>query len=212
MPGTPDSHTRSPGPPADRSPTDREAAASRTTPTSAPASATASATASVPASVLERPGSRRAAWQPWVSLVLRLGIAVVAFAAALPKLTDLPAALRAVRAYEILPEAVVPLVGYGLPVVELLLGVLLLVGLFTRFSAVVFGLLMLVFIAGIASAWARGLAIDCGCFGGGGSIEPDQTAYPLEILRDLVFLGAAAVVARWPRTRLSLDHTLGLAA
>jgi uncharacterized membrane protein YphA (DoxX/SURF4 family) len=141
-----------------------------------------------------------------------VGLAAVAFAAGLAKITDLPASVRAVRAYEILPEAVVPLVGDALPMVEILLGVLLLLGLFTRFAAITFGALMVVFIIGIASAWARGLAIDCGCFGGGGSITPDQTKYPLEILRDLGLVAVSAVVAWWPRTRLSLDDSLGLAA
>lgn len=160
-----------------------------------------------------QPGARARAWsrgQPWVSTVLRLGLAAVALAAGFPKITDIPASTRAVRAYDILPESLVPTVGIVLPMVEIILGVLLLLGLFTRFAAIAFGGLMVVFILGIASAWARGLTIDCGCFGGGGAIEPDQTQYPLEILRDLAFLAAAAVLAWRPRSRLSLDHTLGL--
>ena len=157
-------------------------------------------------------GTRWKQWQPWLSPVLRVGLAAVAFAAGFAKITDLPASVRAVRAYEILPEAVVPLIGDALPMVEILLGVLLLLGLFTRFAAIAFGALMVIFVIGIASAWARGLAIDCGCFGGGGSIAPDQTKYPVEIVRDLALVAASVVVAVWPRTRLSLDQTLGLAA
>lgn len=149
-------------------------------------------------------------WQPWVSTALRVGLAVVALAAGLSKISDLPGSVRAVRAYEILPEAVVPTVGNALPMVEIILGVLLLLGLFTRLSAIAFGGLMVVFIIGIASAWARGLTIDCGCFGGGGAIDPDQTRYPLEILRDLAFVAGSAVLVRWPRSRLALDQTLGL--
>ena len=49
---------------------------------------------------------------------------------------------------------------------------------------------MLAFVIGIASAWARGLRIDCGCFGGGGQlaagVEPD---YLIEILRDFGLFG-----------------------
>ena len=37
---------------------------------------------------------------------------------------------------------------------------------------------MLVFLVGIISAWARGLTIDCGCFGGGGAIAAAQTHVP----------------------------------
>lgn len=150
----------------------------------------------------------RARLQPWISTAVRLGLAAVALAAGLAKIGDLPASVRAVRAYELLPEGLAVLVGNGLPVFEIILGVLLAAGLFTRATSVVFGVLMLVFVAGIISAWARGLAIDCGCFGGGGPVEPGETAYLGDILRDLLFVAGAVFLVRWPRTRLSLDRAL----
>ena len=61
-----------------------------------------------------------------------------------------------------------------LPFVEIVLGVLLVLGLFTRPAAIVSTLLMVAFIIGISQAWARGLTIDCGCFGGGGQIGADD--------------------------------------
>lgn len=148
--------------------------------------------------------------QPWVSLVLRLGLAGVALWAGLAKIVDLDASVRAVRAYRLLPEALAQPVGYGLPMLEIVLGLLMLAGLFTRVAASLFGLCMVAFIIGISSAWARGLAIDCGCFGGGGEVDPSQTAYLEEILRDTAFLAAAAVLAAWPRSRYSADHALDL--
>ena len=159
------------------------------------------------------PETRPGGWtrhQPWVATALRVGLAAVALAAGLSKIGDLPASVRSVRAYELLPEALAVVVGNGLPMVEILLGVLLLLGLFTRVAVAVFGALMVVFTIGIASAWSRGLAIDCGCFSPGGPTEPDQTAYPQEIARDIAFLAAAAVLARRPRSRYSLDHRLDL--
>lgn len=149
-------------------------------------------------------------WQPWISTLVRLGLAAVALAAGLAKIGDLPGSVRAVRAYELLPEALAVLVGNALPMVEIVIGLLLLAGLFTRLAAVAFGLLMVVFVAGIVSAWARGLAVDCGCFGGGGPVEPGDTAYLEDILRDLLFVAGAVFLVRWPRTRLSLDRALAL--
>src|SRR5690606_29741037 len=111
-------------------------------------------------------------WQPWISTVVRLGLAAVALVAGLAKIGDLPGSVRAVRAYELLPETLAVLVGNALPMVEIVVGLLLLAGLFTRVAAAVFGLLMVAFVIGIISAWTRGLAIDCGCFGGGGQVEP----------------------------------------
>jgi uncharacterized membrane protein YphA (DoxX/SURF4 family) len=134
----------------------------------------------------------------------------VALVAGSAKIDDLPASVRAVRAYELLPESLAVPVGNGLPMVEIILGVLLGTGLFTRASAALFGLLMVAFAVGIVSAWARGLAIDCGCFGGGGPVQPDETAYLVDILRDLLFVAGAVFLVRWPRTRLSLDRALAL--
>lgn len=88
------------------------------------------------------------------------------------------------------------MVGYTLPLLELILAVLLLIGLGTRIAAAASALLMLAFIIGVASAWARGLTIDCGCFGGGGQVAASDTKYPEEILRDigLVLLGGWLVL------------------
>ncbi|MCL3861503.1 MauE/DoxX family redox-associated membrane protein [Actinotalea sp. K2] len=149
-------------------------------------------------------------WQPWFSTVLRLGLAGVALAAGLLKIGDLPGSVRATRAYELLPEVLVAPVGMALPMIEIIIGLLLLLGLFTRLSALAFGALMVAFTIAIASAWARGLAIDCGCFGGGGPIDPSETVYLQEILRDLAFVAGAALLMAWPRSRLSLDRPLGL--
>ena len=55
---------------------------------------------------------------------------------------------------------------------------------------------MIVFIAAVSSAWARGLSIDCGCFGGGGQVAAGQTKYLQEILRDVGLLALAAFQGR----------------
>jgi uncharacterized membrane protein YphA (DoxX/SURF4 family) len=151
--------------------------------------------------------------QPWITLVIRLGIAAVALSASVPKFSDIPQSQRAVAAYQVMPVAVSNIVGTMLPVIEAAIGLALLVGLLTRYAAGLFGLMMIVFIAGIAQAWVRGLTIDCGCFGGGGELPPGTAAaYGLDIARDLLFLAGAAVVVRWPRSALSLDRALRLTA
>lgn len=115
---------------------------------------------------------------------------------------------RAVQAYDVLPFEVARVVGYGLPYVEVILGLLLVLGLFTRASAVLGGLLMVVFVVGIAQAWARGLTIDCGCFGGGGQVAADQTEYGTEILRDIGLALCGAYLVMRPRTFAGLDRAL----
>jgi uncharacterized membrane protein YphA (DoxX/SURF4 family) len=143
-----------------------------------------------------------------IGLLARLVLGGVILAAGLLKIGHLETAARSVRAYQLLPYDVAGYLGYGLPILEVAVGALLVLGLFTRFSAGVGGLLMVVFIGGIASAWARGLSIDCGCFGNGGTIAASQTQYPQEIARDLGLLACAAWLVVRPRTAFSLERYL----
>ena len=143
-----------------------------------------------------------------VGLLARLVTGGVWIAAGLVKLPDPAASVRAVRAYQILPESIVPTVGHLLPVLEVVVGVALVVGLLTRAVAVVSLAMFVAFIIGIASVWARGLSIECGCFGGGGYAKDAASAYPWEIARD-VGLGLLSLwlVVR-PRSFVALDTLL----
>jgi uncharacterized membrane protein YphA (DoxX/SURF4 family) len=155
----------------------------------------------------DRP-SRRERLLDVVGLVVRLFLGAVLVYAGAVKVGHPLTAERAVQAYEIFPLGVAGLIGQALPFLEIVLGVLLLLGLFTRPVAAVATLLMLAFIVGISQAWARGLTIDCGCFGGGGRIGEADTRYPQEIARDAVFALAGAWLVWRPRTLASLDRVL----
>jgi uncharacterized membrane protein YphA (DoxX/SURF4 family) len=149
--------------------------------------------------------------QPWVTTACRVGLAGVLAYAGWAKATEPPALQRlAVSSYQILPDSLVAPVGYGLPILELVLAALLLAGFGTRFTGAFSGLLMIVFIGGIISVWSRGLSIDCGCFGSGGAVQEGQTRYLQEILRDTGFLALAAWITAFPRSKFALDRLLGL--
>lgn len=141
----------------------------------------------------------------WIGLLARLVTGGVWIVAGALKLPDPASSIRAVRAYELLPESIVPTVGYALPVVEVVIGVCLVLGLLTRAMGVLSSLLFVAFIVGISVAWTRGLSIDCGCFGGGGEIADATAKYPWEIARDVGLLLLSAWLVIWPRTRSSLD-------
>ncbi|MGH3333687.1 MAG: MauE/DoxX family redox-associated membrane protein [Nocardioidaceae bacterium] len=142
-------------------------------------------------------------------LASRLVVGGVWVVAGLLKLPDPAENVRAVRAYQLLPESVVPNVGYALPILEVLLGICLVLGLLTRLSAVLSGLLLVAFIVGIGSAWARGLEIECGCFGGGGGpAEGASDKYPWEIARDVGLLFLSAFLVWRPHSRLAVDNRL----
>jgi protein-disulfide isomerase len=71
-------------------------------------------------------------------------------------------------------------------------------------AAAVSAFLFVVFLIGISEAAARGLTLECGCFGGGGQTA-GSTHYTLDILRDIGLLAVAVFLVLWPLTRISID-------
>ena len=144
-------------------------------------------------------------FQPWIGLVARLILGGVLFLAGYLKVDEPDKSQMAVRAYEMLPISIANLLGLVLPFVEVAIGALLILGSLTRFMAALGGFTMVIFIIAIAQAWARGLNIDCGCFGGGGTVAPGETKYLQEILRDLGLVFLALYLIRYPSHKFSLD-------
>lgn len=143
--------------------------------------------------------------QPWLSLLVRLGMAGILIFAAIPKMQDLPASVRAVRAYRLLPEAVVPLVGNMLPFLELLLALFLILGLFTRLASIVWLAMMVGFSVGVIWVWAHGYSIDCGCFGGGGDVPEGTVNYYAHMAERMGFIVLGTYLLIFPRSKFSLD-------
>jgi len=143
-----------------------------------------------------------------IGTVARLGLAAVWLVSGSLKASDLNQTYVAVQAYDLLPSSAVSAVAGAVPFLELALGVLLLVGLGTRLTAIVSAVVLLAFIGAVAQAWARGLSIDCGCFGGGGQVASGDTRYPQEIARDIGFLVLAGWLIARPRTLFGMDGWL----
>ena len=144
----------------------------------------------------------------WVGLVARLVLGVVLVVSGYLKVGSLESSAEAVRAFKILPYDLANLVGYVLPVLELAIGALLVLGLFTRIAGIAGALLMVAFLIGIVSVWVRGISIDCGCFGGGGVVAPEDTNYLWDVVRDVGLLLCGVWLAVRPRTPASMDRWL----
>jgi uncharacterized membrane protein YphA (DoxX/SURF4 family) len=121
---------------------------------------------------------------------LRIGVGVVLVYAMVAKLRAPGDFAQDIANYRILPAALVPIAAAALPGIEAVLGGALVLGLWTRAAAWAAAALLGVFSAGVAGALARGLNIECGCFGATG-----QPATWWTFARDLALVGAAALVA-----------------
>ncbi len=144
-----------------------------------------------------------------IGLLARLGLAAVFLTSGTVKALDPRETLVAVRGYRLFSSSVASAIAAVLPFLEIGVGLLLLVGMATRLAAVLGAVLLLAFIAGVISAAARGLSIDCGCFGGGGQVTTGATTYTLEILRDVGFLALAGWLIWRSETPLSVDGFVG---
>jgi uncharacterized membrane protein YphA (DoxX/SURF4 family) len=145
-------------------------------------------------------------YQPWLTLLARLILGGVLLAAGVLKIGNLQKSAMAVRAYEMLPVELANFLGYALPWIEIGIGLLLIVGASVKVCGLLGAFTMLAFIIAIAQAWARGLSIDCGCFGGGGTIDPEETKYLSEIIRDIGLLAMGVFLYYFPKGKLSLDR------
>ena len=127
-----------------------------------------------------------ASWltHPITAFVLRIVLGCVFIYASLDKIKHPDLFAEAVYNYQLLPEIAVNLVAISLPWLELLSGILLVLGLWMEGSILILSGLMVVFIGALGINLARGLDVHCGCF-------ITQSSDPITILtlfRDSLFL------------------------
>jgi putative oxidoreductase len=127
-----------------------------------------------------------------VLVVCRVVLGALFIWAAVTKLPDMAAFAQDVANYRVVPAALVPIVGAAVVGIELVAGIALVIGVMDRPAAAVLAVLLAAFTALLAQALLRGIDLRCGCFGG------DERASWWTVVRDLVMLAAAVVVARGP--------------
>jgi uncharacterized membrane protein YphA (DoxX/SURF4 family) len=148
---------------------------------------------------------RKPSFLPWNTTLDRVIIGGVLFAAGAIKARNSAEARMAVQAYRILPARIAAILGHTLPWVEMAVALLLILGVSVKVSAWISAGLMGIFVLAISQAWVRGLSIDCGCFGGGGTVAAGHTKYIQEIVRDLGIMVLAIHLSRNPQGKLGLD-------
>ncbi|MFF4409775.1 MauE/DoxX family redox-associated membrane protein [Streptomyces sp. NPDC001404] len=105
----------------------------------------------------------------------------------------LAAARKAISAYRLLPQFVIPAVVYGLPPLEVASGIALLSGIITRAAAVVSGAVLLAGTCGMVAVLTRADRVSCGCFG------PyfEQVVSWKTVTRNVVLMAFSVAVSAW---------------
>jgi putative oxidoreductase len=142
---------------------------------------------------------------------LRLLLGAVFVYASLSKIADPAAFSRTVYHYQLLPGWAVNPVAIILPWIELLVGVLLVIGVRLRGALVVAITSLVVFLVAMSTALARGLNIDCGCFSASGTpLGMDRIIGDLVLIAACVFVYRASVASYGPRPTTSRIAEPGL--
>jgi uncharacterized membrane protein YphA (DoxX/SURF4 family) len=143
--------------------------------------------------------------RPWHGTVARLVVGALFLWSALVKLSDPRAFLRGVVAYDATPDWLARAIAYGLPVLELCVALLLIVGILTRIAASVAVVLQLVFLIGVIELAARGIHVDTGAFGTGG-VTTHSTHYLLVALLNVVLILLSALLVVAPLSLVSVEE------
>lgn len=119
---------------------------------------------------------------------------VFVYAGAL-KAWDPAAFVMDVRSFELLRDPLAAWLAMALPWLEIFAGLAVMTGILRAGGLLILNVTLLFFLVAILSAWARGLDIQCGCFGGGAG----TTDYVELIVRDVVLLALGVWLAFSPR-------------
>jgi uncharacterized membrane protein YphA (DoxX/SURF4 family) len=140
---------------------------------------------------------------PWLTTRVQIALGLFFVAAALPKLADPPSFAHMIYNYRIAPGPLVNLSALVLPWLELLCGVALLLGIWSRTAALVVGGLLVVFTAAVSLNLLRGHAVECGCFDvrdAGKSVEERFADMRMLVVRDAGMLLMVAQIV-WATAR-----------
>jgi uncharacterized membrane protein YphA (DoxX/SURF4 family) len=138
----------------------------------------------------------------FVLTALRILLGVLFIYAAYDKILNPHHFAISIRAYKIIPPEYSNLFALMLAWSEMIAGVLIIVGLFTRQAASAIFIMLAMFIAAIVISLVRGLAIDCGCFKSDGGHSVDLNL----LVRDIFLLMAAYLIIRFECGFLTLSR------
>jgi putative oxidoreductase len=101
----------------------------------------------------------------YVILISRVIVGIMFLIVGVSKLTDpVEAFANEIGNYQLLPEFLINFMALTIPWIETVTGLLIMLGIRIKANSFIIAALLFVFTLGVASAMARGLNIDCGCY------------------------------------------------
>ena len=144
---------------------------------------------------------------PRVVLVAQIWIGLVFLAAALGKISDPAAFAKQIHYFRLVPMGFENTVAITLPWIELVAALSLLMRAQPRSGAIVTAGLMVMFVVAVTAALARGLDIECGCFG---TSDAGRTGVA-KLLENIGLLALATIASLKPASRSVTAAPAGIA-
>lgn len=145
-----------------------------------------------------------------LSFICRIILGGIFFLAGLAKIPDPASFLLTMRGFRIFPDLLERFFAVYIPWLELILGLCLLTGLLYRAAALLFALLISGFTVAILSVMARGIEIDCGCFGlFADYLHLPDAADHKAVIRNLFLIGMCGYIFRSRTTAWTLEGYFG---
>lgn len=131
-------------------------------------------------------------YNPKVLVVLRLILGISFIIASIHKIADPSAFAHIIYGYGLFPNDLINLIAIAVPFLELICGVLLVIGVYQGGASLILNIMLLGFILAISTNLIRGYDFDCGCFT---SSAAGESSDPVSLLlRDFLFLGMGLIV------------------
>ena len=134
-------------------------------------------------------------------LAIRLFLGFIFIFAAITKVSDTDGFSQSIYNYKLMPDFLINFLAIAFPWIELIAGILLVFGISIKENSAILSGLLVVFIIAIGISMARGLNIDCGCFGtvGGTKIGIQK------ILENIGLLVIGLILIKYDSKYLSLS-------
>lgn len=137
----------------------------------------------------------------YVQIALQIIIGAVFVYASYNKMFDQIAFAKSIYGYKFVPDAFINIMAIIVPPLEFIAGLFLMFGLFRKGSSLIIIALLSVFLVALVQAYARGLDIDCGCFGSDASDKTTSADILIRIFQDILLLLGAIIIFKFSRSK-----------
>lgn len=138
----------------------------------------------------------------YLLLAIRIFLGFIFTFAAITKVTDPIGFSQSIYNYKLLPDFTINFFAIAFPWLELVAGVLLIFGISVKENSAILSSLLIIFIIAIVISVARGLNIDCGCFG---TVDGTKVGF-LKVLENIGLLILSFILIKFDSGFISLSQ------